>query len=578
MRFYPKMVVLFLTSVFLPLFLCSVLLITHTVRVSGERTAAAIQNSFQQTYSVLDAQFGQIKKFANLLLNDADVNAFLRSGKTDYSFREQLDFKADMENTISFIENTKDVQRLRIYVDSSLVYIPDRKNYFNIAKLEDQAWFSVLGGDRYRSLWLSESENSISEQSQDATLSYVVKGVNMNDFGETAAVFQLDFSKDEMEQQLLDCLVLDGSRAFVADDSGRVIAGSSLGGQTVMTKLPEDIAEKDTVEIDSTLYSVSCADFKNAPWHMVTLVPNKSLFSFSDLDNVLLFLLIAFFLADIILITTLRFSRKVTQKLRSVADGMEAAQHGEFRNLPKTKTHDEIDDLVDRYNYMVDELSLLVEEKYLSGQKLKAAQLKALQGQINPHFLYNTLDLINSYAYLDDPQKVEELVSALSSFYRLSLNHGQDVYQLWQELKLVEAYFEIQKIRYPGCLNLTIDVPAALMQYNIPNITLQPLIENSVSHGIMARADKKGTVQVVGRAGESAVVLKVIDDGVGIDDEMLKLLNSGDPLEENDISAAHYGIFNINARIQNYYGEGAGLHFESEKGAGTTVTITLPPM
>ncbi len=118
------------------------------------------------------------------------------------------------------------------------------------------------------------------------------------------------------------------------------------------------------------------------------------------MDQILLFILLAFIAGTVIFTSTLRFSKRVTHKIRSVVDGMEAVRSGEFVNLPVTGTHDEIDDLIDHYNYMVDELELLVEAKYLSGVELKAAQLRALQAQINPHFLYNTLEMINSYAFL----------------------------------------------------------------------------------------------------------------------------------------------------------------------------------
>ena len=258
---------------------------------------------------------------------------------------------------------------------------------------------------------------------------------------------------------------------------------------------------------------------------------------------------------------------------------MSPARSAVFENIPTESTHDEIDELIDHYNYMTDELELLVEAKYLSGVELKAAQLRALQAQINPHFLYNTLEMINSYAFLEDPGKVEQLVQALSNFYRLSLNHGKDIYQLWQELKLVEAYFEIQKIRYPDCLSLKIDVPSSMMQYAVPNITLQPLIENSIRHGILLKEDKKGTITILGRVLEDTIELQVIDDGIGMPQEVVDRLNAGLPMEEgHETTGSGYGIHNINERIQNYYGKAYQVHFSSVPGQGTVVTITLPPM
>jgi len=516
-------------------------------------------------------------------LNDAGINDFLRNGKNETTFWEQRTFKTDMDNTISFIENAQNIKRLRVYVDPAYFYILDSYHYCSMNLLSGQSWFTPLRLAKGRSIWLSSQENDLLDQAQNIlsghdTLSYMVKGVDLTDMGRTAVIYQLDFSKTEVEEQLRSSLVLDGSCAFITDQNDRVIAHASLGERNIQLDTLSDYADQDTISFDGVRYRISCADFEVAPWRLVTLVPDESLFSYSDLDQILLFILLAFIAGTVIFTSTLRFSKRVTHKIRSVVDGMEAVRSGEFVNLPVTGTHDEIDDLIDHYNYMVDELELLVEAKYLSGVELKAAQLRALQAQINPHFLYNTLEMINSYAFLEDPQKVEQLVSALSRFYKLSLNHGKDVYQLWQELKLVEAYFEIQKIRYPGCLSLKIDVPSSMMQYAIPNITLQPLVENSISHGIMSRTDKHGSITIVGRVLENTIQLQVIDDGVGMTAQTVEQLNAGKPPEDVESSGSRYGIYNINERIQNYYGCDYHLHFESVQGKGTTVTITLPPM
>ena len=582
-NFFTKMVALFLVAAFLPLFVCSAFLVTDTIQVSGKNTAASIRNNFQQTYTSLENRLTQVKKCADLLLNDAGINDFLRNGKNETTFWEQRTFKTDMDNTISFIENAQNIKRLRVYVDPAYFYILDSYHYCSMNLLSGQSWFTPLRLAKGRSIWLSSQENDLLDQAQNIlsghdTLSYMVKGVDLTNMDRTAVIYQLDFSKTEVEEQLRSSLVLDGSCAFITDQNDRVIAHASLGERNIQLDALSDYADQDTISFDGVRYRISCADFEVAPWRLVTLVPDESLFSYSDLDQILLFILLAFIAGTVIFTSTLRFSKRVTHKIRSVVDGMEAVRSGEFVNLPVTGTHDEIDDLIDHYNYMVDELELLVEAKYLSGVELKAAQLRALQAQINPHFLYNTLEMINSYAFLENPQKVELLVSALSRFYKLSLNHGKDVYQLWQELKLVEAYFEIQKIRYPGCLSLKIDVPSSMMQYAIPNITLQPLIENSISHGIMSRTDKHGSITIVGRVLENTIQLQVIDDGVGMTAQTVEQLNAGKPPEDVESSGSRYGIYNINERIQNYYGCDYHLHFESVQGKGTTVTITLPPM
>lgn len=583
-NFFTKLVALFLLAAFLPLMLCSFLFINEAMNSAAETTAAAIRTNLYQSYSVMDSHFSQLKKYANLLLGDSGINDFLRNGDRDATFSEQLTFKKDLDNTITFIENAQNIQQLRIYANPSYFYILDSRHIFSMEGIEEIDWMQDLLMPRGRSVWVTAEQNDVLYSAKSIryggpTISYMVKGVDLNDMTRTAVIYQLDFPRAFLEEQLSSTLVLDESCSFVIDKKGSVIASAFRGDIPVTQEQLASCQDGDAILIDGESYVVDRASFTNAPWDMVALVSVDSLTSYSDLDQVIFFVLLAFFVGTIVFSTSLRFSQNVTRKIRSVVRGMEQVRSGVFENIPTESTHDEIDELIDHYNYMTDELELLVEAKYLSGVELKAAQLRALQAQINPHFLYNTLEMINSYAFLEDPGKVEQLVQALSNFYRLSLNHGKDIYQLWQELKLVEAYFEIQKIRYPDCLSLKIDVPSSMMQYAVPNITLQPLIENSIRHGILLKEDKKGTITILGRVLEDTIELQVIDDGIGMPQEVVDRLNAGLPMEESyETTGSGYGIHNINERIQNYYGKAYRVHFSSVPGQGTVVTITLPPM
>ena len=582
-NFFAKLVGLFVVAVFLPLLLCSFLFINAAVESSAENTAAAVRTNQYQSYAVMDSHFSQLKKYADLLLGDSGINDFLRDGDREATFYEQLSFKKDLDNTITFIENAQNIQRLRIYADPAYFYIQDSYHIFSIDGLEQVDWMEFMRSPQGRYLWATAEQNELLFQaknvrSSEPVLSYIVRGVDLNDMTRTAAVYQLDFPLAFLEEQLASTLVLDDCASFVVDKKGTIVAQAFSGQIPVTGEMLVPLTDGEDVVIDGKSYAVNRVSFTDAPWDMVSLVSTDSLTSYSGLDQVLFFVLLAFIIGAIIFSTSLRFSQNMTRKIRSVVRGMEKVRSGVFQNIPVGDSHDELDELIDHYNYMTDELELLVEAKYLSGVELKAAQLRALQAQINPHFLYNTLEMINSYAFLEDPGKVEQLVQALSNFYRLSLNHGRDIYQLWQELKLVEAYFEIQKIRYPGCLTLNIDVPSSMMQYAVPNITLQPLIENSIRHGIMMSEDKKGTITILGRVLEDTIQLQVIDDGVGMPQSIADRLNAGLPPEDGETTGSGYGIYNINERIQNYYGKAYRVQFDSIPGQGTVVTITLPPI
>lgn len=182
-NFFTKMVALFLVAAFLPLFVCSAFLVTDTIRVSGKNTAASIRNNFQQTYTSLENRLTQVKKCADLLLNDAGINDFLRNGKNETTFWEQRTFKTDMDNTISFIENAQNIKRLRVYVDPAYFYILDSYHYCSMNLLSGQSWFTPLRLAKAGPLaFLSgkrPSGSGTEHLSGHDTLSYMVKGVDL---------------------------------------------------------------------------------------------------------------------------------------------------------------------------------------------------------------------------------------------------------------------------------------------------------------------------------------------------------------------------------------------------------------
>ena len=202
--------------------------------------------------------------------------------------------------------------------------------------------------------------------------------------------------------------------------------------------------------------------------------------------------------------------------------------------------------------------------------------MKALQAQINPHFLYNTLDLVNCLALREQVPAIGEAVGALSRFYRLSLSGGAERVTVAQELEHVETYLRIQNMRFDDGIALSVDVPAEVRAATILKIVLQPLVENAVLHGIREKESGRGTVTIRGHTLEGAagleVVLEIEDDGVGMDAAQLEALG-----EERAGPSEHgYGVRNIDRRLKVEYGAEYGLTFRSRPGAGTAVLVRIP--
>ena len=245
--------------------------------------------------------------------------------------------------------------------------------------------------------------------------------------------------------------------------------------------------------------------------------------------------------------------------------------------VPPTEI-DELHLLTRDLNTMAEQLGALIHERVEQEKTIKKAELRALQAQITPHFMYNTLETIVWLAEEGRNSEVVEMTMAFTGFLRISLSRGADYITVEREEQHVANYLQIQSVRYGSIMRYTIDIDPALHERYMLKIVLQPLIENSISHGIMSRTDKHGSITIVGRVLENTIQLQVIDDGVGMTAQTVEQLNAGKPPEDVESSGSRYGIYNINERIQNYYGCDYHLHFESVQGKGTTVTITLPPM
>lgn len=223
---------------------------------------------------------------------------------------------------------------------------------------------------------------------------------------------------------------------------------------------------------------------------------------------------------------------------------------------------------------MTHKMSGLIEEKNKINKDLKEAELKAIQAQINPHFLYNTLDMINWLAIKNSGNDIVAIVSYLAKFYRLSLSQGKTFISVKNELEHAYCYFSIQNLRFKNQLTLHIDVDESIMDAMIPKITLQPLIENAILHGILEKYDKKGTIVITGHQTDEGISLFVSDDGVGISPQEATQLFSFD--DENSSSSKGYGLKNINKRLQLNFGEQYGLFFAGSSAKGTIIEIKIP--
>jgi two-component system, sensor histidine kinase YesM len=239
---------------------------------------------------------------------------------------------------------------------------------------------------------------------------------------------------------------------------------------------------------------------------------------------------------------------------------------------------DEITELGMSFNIMIGKIRQMLQSKIKEQETLKKAELKALQAQINPHFLYNTLDTIVWMAQANKTSQVIDIVQALSNFFRIALSKGQDWITIDQEIEHIRCYLTIQKLRYQDILDYKIEVDDVILSGTILKLTLQPLVENALYHGIKNKRGG-GTIIIRARCAErDQVMLEIIDDGVGFTPYKLSRIQSSlaDEMSEIKFSDSGFGLENVHKRIQLYYGKQYGLTVQSKYQEGTRVTVTIP--
>lgn len=277
----------------------------------------------------------------------------------------------------------------------------------------------------------------------------------------------------------------------------------------------------------------------------------------------------------VVFLTSRKTIRSVTVPINALCDAARQMEKGDFSAEQPIQSDDEIQMLVHRFDRMRDKIANLVQDIKAEQMKLKDTELKLLQEQINPHFLYNTLDTIVWLAEDGQDKEVVAMTTALSEFFRTVLSGGRDYITIREEEAHIHSYLSIQQFRYEDILDYEIMIDENLYDYMILKLTLQPLVENALYHGIKNKRGK-GKIQIRGYGDGADIVFEVSDNGIGMTEEELCSLKKKIKQKSTGIEKNGFGLINVEERIRMNYGYRYGLEFESKKGEGTKVTVRIP--
>lgn len=382
---------------------------------------------------------------------------------------------------------------------------------------------------------------------------------------------KLDFIRSIVESVSLGksgfIFIMDEMNGVVYSPVNRIvyrISGEWLGGTTGSLVKP----------IFGRNYQIIYNTFPDIGWRIVGVIPlSESLKVVSDLQAVTVIIaMVTLFFA---FIASWFFTNSIVRPVGKLRSLMRKVEEGELNLRFPGRTNDEIGQLGNSFNKMVEEIENLINMVYMEQKEKREAELKALQAQIKPHFLYNTLDTIQWMAQDRDAQDIVELIVALTNLFRIGLSKGNEIIPLTDELQHVESYLVIQMARYEDKLDYEILVSDEIKRNRVLKIILQPLVENAIYHGIKTKSGR-GKIVIRGFKDDNGLRLIVEDDGVGLPEDKLIQLREDMRFTRQTGRERGYGLFNVNERIKLSHGPEYGISINSVHGQGTVVEVRLP--
>lgn len=492
----------------------------------------------------------------------------------------------DFRKMVNEIADKDPVNAIRIYLqtpasqNSLFVSENTRDTFLPMSSARGTYWYGIFQGSHVTELFCPPFYLGTKERENCGDLAYIRK-ISINYYNNVYdAYVVLYYSSSAFEKILSDNLALSGSVSYIINDRNSTVASSndSLSGiywldyESIQDAFMSSNNFVEQNILGETVYA-GFYSITEPKWYMVTILPSQPLINQS---NQIILQLLGIYLAILIFAIVLAnfLARSITNRLSSVISQMKKVRQGPPVPMESPQAHDEIGDLIDTYNYMTRKMDELIQKQAKASEDLRIAEFNSLQAQINPHFLYNTMDMINWLALQGHTSEVSTAVQNLSRFYKLTLSRKKGISTIEREEEHVSIYISLQNMRYHDSIDFISDIPDELLEYQIPKLTLQPVVENAILHGILEKETKSGTIVLTGWLEDSDVVLLISDDGVGISPEKMPTILSG--TGQSSSGGTNIAIYNTHRRLQILYGQKYGLTYTSTPGQGTEVQIRIP--
>ncbi|MGG1519313.1 sensor histidine kinase [Paenibacillus oryzisoli] len=575
-----RLLLYFLFLVILPTSIISITLYNESYRTITENINTAVQKNLNMVETIFINKFEEMDGIADSIYLNPEMTDLL-SAERPIDQVAVVNELTNLDKILKSYDLPGDHDRKfmpKLYMQDRPEYLQYNfsRNISTISEIETEDWYVKLPtkarytivGPRPASALQNTATIMLAKRLyglKNAIIPYVGLLTVEADIGNFVSI--LDQLKPSTHSTIV--VIDDNANVIVSPDQSFV--NKNLSAEPYIQKLLNEKASHSgsyTEDIQDESKLVSYRQIDTLGWMIVSVSPvsdlNGKLVSIRRAMYVVMALcmILAFSIA-------LLLSNNITNPIRKFIKTMSYAQEGNFDIPIQYKRKDEFTYLFSQYNKMIKQIKELINKLYISEVKKKKAELKALQSQINPHFLYNTLDSINWIALRHRVPEISQMVTSLSDFFRYSLSNGRTIIPIEDELRQVDSYLSIQKVRFNERLEYSIEIEPEVYGHYAVKLILQPLVENSLLHGIERRRGN-GVITVKARKEDDQIVIEISDNGVGADiDELNDML-------KNDRNSNSFGMKNVNQRIQQVFGSSSGLRYSNHEGPGVTVTVTFP--
>lgn len=549
-----KLAIFYSLFCFLPVMLLFLLSFLQMRSIIDDKEKLNLQSYLQQSVSSMDRTLDGYNSLSDYIAFDRTLaEAFSMEYGTPYEQYEQLTQKVDpILRSSSYFHGG--MQRITIYTDNGMV--KHDTTVAPVSEIEETDWYQKTLEHPGLNWFVNYPEKTLFS-ARKLAFSGAREGVN---------ILYMDVDYQKLFTPYAETLISECGLYIIDQEGKLVFEESRFSGKNQNYDLTysEFLEQRDRGSAD---YTILCEQSNTTGWTVWLYQPvglaGESMRPIGVMAGVTI--LICIFAAVLAYFIT---SGMVSGRIERLTCLMQEVQEGSMDMQVGSDDRDEIGMLYRGFGSMMKRIRTLINEVYLGKITQKEAELKALQAQINPHFLYNTLSLINWKALAAGEEDISRMTLAMSTFYRTALNRGRNVLQVEAELSNTRAYLEIQSMLHDGDFDYEIEVQPEILQCESLNLILQPLVENAIHHGIEEKTDGRGKISVRGWKEDNCVWFMVEDNGVGMEqkvaDKILTMESKG------------YGVRNVDERIRLCYGEKYAMKVESVVGKGTKMTIHFP--